>query len=65
MKPRNEKKNGYNIDPNQTGLSYGVLPTQIKERKPSQILDFITHAFLFFLGGIILCGILYAVVSYT
>lgn len=50
-----------------TGLSYGLSESQEKrlDRKPSMIWDFITQAFLFLLGGAILCGLLYALVTFT
>ncbi|TWT01011.1 hypothetical protein [Planomicrobium sp. CPCC 101079] len=68
MEPRKKRKNGsYTPNPDQTGLSYGVLNVQTRnlERKPSKFFEFLTQTFLFLLGGVILCGILYALVSYT
>lgn len=68
MEPRKKQKNNnYMPDSSQSGLSYGVLnvkPHQL-ERKPNKFFDFLTQTFLFLLGGVILCGMLYALVSYT
>lgn len=68
MEPRNKSKNrGYNSETGQGGLSYGVLHVHNRklDRKPSRILDFLTQTFLFLLGGVILCGMLYVLISYT
>jgi len=66
MEPRKKHKNkGFAPDANNSGLSYGVLHVHKKERKPSKIVEFFTQTALFLLGGVILCGILYAIVSYT
>lgn len=50
-----------------TGLSYGLAQSKGKsmDKEPSMIWDFITQSFLFLLGGAILCGLLYALVTFT
>ncbi|PSL41924.1 hypothetical protein B0H99_101170 [Planomicrobium soli] len=68
MEPRKKSKNrGHISGTAQGGLSYGVLHVHNRklDRKPSKILDFLTQTFLFLLGGAILCGMLYALISYT
>lgn len=49
----------------ETGLSYGVANLDAKplDREGSKFLDFLMHVFLFVLGGIILCGMLIAVLT--
>lgn len=49
----------------ETGLSYGVANMDAKplDRGSSKFLDFLMHVFLFLLGGIILCGMLLAVLT--
>lgn len=49
----------------ETGLSYGVANMDAKplDREGSKFLDFLLHIFLFVLGGIILCGMLLAVLT--
>lgn len=51
----------------ESGLSAGVAPLNRHsiERTPSKAMEFITDSFLFLLGAIILCGLLYAIVSFT
>ncbi|WP_422123371.1 hypothetical protein DHX103_00735 [Planococcus sp. X10-3] len=49
----------------ETGLSNGVanLDSKPLDREGSKFLDFLMHIFLFVLGGIILCGMLIAVLT--
>ncbi|MDN7241059.1 hypothetical protein QWY14_04615 [Planococcus sp. N028] len=66
MEPRRKRINkGFEPDSSNTGLSNGVLQGHTMERKPSKVAEFLMQTGLFLLGGIILCGILYAVISYT
>ncbi|TWT28364.1 hypothetical protein [Planomicrobium sp. CPCC 101110] len=68
MEPRKKRKNRNHMpEKSHSGLSYGVLNVQHHqiERKPNKFFDFLTQTFLFLLGGVILCGMLYALVSYT
>ncbi|HSI67401.1 MAG TPA: hypothetical protein VK947_08305 [Planococcus sp. (in: firmicutes)] len=47
-------------------LSPALLPTQGKalDKEKGKLLDAFTNAFLFVLGGIILCMLLYGVITY-
>ncbi|TAA72280.1 hypothetical protein [Planococcus salinarum] len=49
----------------ETGLSYGVAHMTAKplDREGSKFLEFLMHVFLFILGGIILCGMLIALLT--
>lgn len=68
MQTRRIRKTGQEVNqstPN--GLSYGLAQTKEKQfdNQPNQIWDFITQTFLFLLGGAILCGLLFALVTFT
>lgn len=68
MGTRRIRKTGLELnETTPTGLSYGLAHTKEKslDRKPSMVWDFITHSFLFLLGGAILCGMLYVLVTFT
>ncbi|MGO1060038.1 hypothetical protein ACTL32_12965 [Planococcus sp. FY231025] len=68
METRRIRKTGEMMnDTAPTGLSYGLSQSKEKslDRKPNMFWDFITQAFLFLLGGAILCGLLYALVTFT
>lgn len=68
MGPRKERNSKtFTSESSQSGLSYGVMHVHNRnlDRKPNKFLDFLTQTFLFLLGGIILCGMLYALVTYT
>ncbi|MGI2327009.1 hypothetical protein [Planococcus sp. YIM B11945] len=68
MEPRKNRKQGnFGNAANHSGLSYGVMHESSKnyDSQPNKFTDFLMQSFLFILGGVILCGILYAVVSYT
>jgi len=68
MQSRNKvKTKNYTVQSSSSGLSPGVLNLDHKrlDKKPSAIWDFITQTFLFLLGGVILCGIILALVSFT
>jgi len=50
----------------QTGLSYGVANMDGDpplDREGSKFLDFLMHSFLFILGGIILCGMIFGLLT--
>ncbi|HSJ37382.1 MAG TPA: hypothetical protein VK945_04135 [Planococcus sp. (in: firmicutes)] len=49
----------------ETGLSYGVANVNAKplDREGNKFLEFLMHVFLFILGGIILAGMLIAVLT--
>jgi hypothetical protein len=67
MQPRNKKKSkNYMTEASSSGLSPGVLNLDHKrlDKQPSATWDFITQTFLFLLGGVILCGITLALVSF-
>lgn len=51
----------------ETGLSYGVANLDAKplDREGNKFLEFLVHVFLFLLGGIILCGMLLALLTMT
>ena len=68
MQPRNNKKTkNYTVQSASSAMSPGVLDLNRKrlDKKPSAIWEFITQTFLFLLGGVILCGIILALVSFT
>ncbi|WKA57181.1 hypothetical protein QWY16_11780 [Planococcus shenhongbingii] len=68
MHSRNQKKMAeYPGQADSSGLSLGVghLDHMKSDRKPNALWDFITQTFLFLLGGVILCGIILALVSFT
>lgn len=68
MQARNKKNSKkYTVQSSSTGLSPGVLDLNHKrlDKTPSAFWDFITQTFLFLLGGVILCGIILALVSFT
>lgn len=66
MQPRRSRRELRNArHEKQTGLSYGVanMDADPLDRESSKFLDFMMHVFLFFLGGIILCGMIIAVLA--
>lgn len=68
MNPKNVKNDSkFNERNDSSGLSLGVMHLNgeplDKERGP--FWDFITQTFLFILGGVILCGMVYLLVSFT
>lgn len=68
MEPRRIKKTGKITDElHSSGLSLGVAQMDVKklDRKPSVIWDFLTQSFLFLLGGLILCALLYGLIYFT
>ncbi|WKA49548.1 hypothetical protein QWY22_11605 [Planococcus liqunii] len=68
MLARNKKNpKNYPVQSASTGLSPGVLDLNHKrlDKNPHPFWDLITQAFLFLLGGVILCGIILALVSFT
>lgn len=68
MVTRRIRKTGQEVNQSAPeGLSYGLTQTKEKhfDAQPNQIWDFITQIFLFLLGGAILCGLLYALVTFT
>lgn len=68
MQPRLTKKESKNnkFAPS-SGLSEGVmhLNGKTQDRQPSKFLDFLVQTFLFVLGAVILCAMLYALVLFT
>lgn len=68
MNSENAKKNvKFNDHNDSSGLSFGVAHMSGKplDKEKSPFWDFITQTFLFILGGVILCGMLYLLVSFT
>lgn len=68
MQPRRKsKEQRTSKDFSNSGLSYGVANMDSKplDRGSNKFVDFIMHIFLFLLGGIILCGMLYALVTFV
>lgn len=68
MEPRRTKKNEKMTNEfHPPGLSLGVaqLNTKKLDRKPSVLWDFLTQSFLFLLGGLILCALLYGLIYFT
>ncbi|CEG22659.1 hypothetical protein BN1080_01592 [Planococcus massiliensis] len=68
MNSEKAKKNAkYNVHNDSAGLSFGVAHMSSKplDKERSPFWDFITQTFLFILGGVILCGMLYLLVSFT
>lgn len=68
MDSGNAKKNvNFNEYSDSSGLSFGVARLNNKplDKEKSPFWDFITQTFLFILGGVILCGMLYLLVSFT
>lgn len=68
MNPRSSKKNGkYTENNDPSGLSLGVmhLNGEPLDKERSVFWDFITQTFFFILGGVILCAMVYALVSFT
>lgn len=68
MLSRNKKKTkNYTVQSTSSGLSPGVLDLNRNrlDKTPSPFWDLVTQAFLFLLGGVILCGIILVLVSFT
>ncbi|WP_033542455.1 hypothetical protein [Planococcus sp. CAU13] len=66
MEPRRSRREFQKTkDYTETGLSYGVANMDVKpmDSRARKFLDFILHVFLFLLGGIILCGMLLALLT--
>lgn len=67
MEPRkNRKWSGKRQIGEDSRLSPTLLPMQGKalDKERGKLLDFFTNAFLFAIGGIILCMLLYGVITY-
>lgn len=67
MEPRTRKNRKEQKDFSNSSLSYGVANMEAKpmDKGYSKFIDFLAQVFLFFLGGIILCGMLYALITFT
>ena len=69
MEPRKSRRDFRNTKQHhkETGLSYGVANFDAKplDREGNKFIEFLLHIFLFFLGGIILCGMLLAILMIT
>lgn len=68
MEPRRSRKDFRRTKNHKdTGLSYGVANMDGKstDREANRFLDFLMQSFLFLLGGIILCGMLLALLTIT
>ncbi|MBB5178636.1 hypothetical protein HNQ44_000058 [Planomicrobium koreense] len=68
MEPRRIRKSDKTTNElHSSGLSLGVAQMDVKklDRKPSVIWDFLTQSFLFLLGGVILCALLYGLIYFT
>lgn len=51
----------------ETGLSYGVMnmDAEPRDKDSNNFFEFLIHAFLFLVGGIILCAMLLAILSFS
>lgn len=68
MEPRRSRKDfRRKTDFKENGLSYGVANMDGKstDREANKFLDFLMQTFLFLLGGVILCGMLLALLTIT
>ena len=69
MEPRRSRKEFRKTKQHykETGLSYGVANLDAKplDRVGNKFLEFLVHVFLFLLGGVILCGMLLALLTMT